>query len=97
MSRGDTLASGGHKASWGPLNVSQDQWDAVFGSASPKQDSSPLCGVSQAAPEKPPCIHKKSRHCRVSPDNLVGYGRLDRRAKIPHKRGKGPQSKSKGV
>lgn len=29
--KGDTLAAGGHSASWGPLKVSQQKWDSIFG------------------------------------------------------------------
>lgn len=28
---GDKLARGAHSATWGPMNVSQQKWDAVFG------------------------------------------------------------------
>lgn len=28
---GDKLARGGHSATWGPLNVSKEKWEAVFG------------------------------------------------------------------
>lgn len=37
MGRGDTLASGGVKATWGPLNVTKEKWDEIFNSIpSPK-------------------------------------------------------------
>lgn len=32
MGRGDTLASGGVRATYGPLEVSQEKWDEIFGS-----------------------------------------------------------------
>lgn len=35
--KGDTLASGGKSATFGPAKVSQEKWDAIFGKPEPKQ------------------------------------------------------------
>ena len=35
---GDRLARGANKASWGPLNVSKEQWDAAFAPADPEPE-----------------------------------------------------------
>lgn len=34
MGRGDTLASGGVRATWGPLNVTQKRWEQAVGKKS---------------------------------------------------------------
>jgi hypothetical protein len=50
MPRKDTLAQGAASASYGPISVSQQHWESIFGKAEAKV--SPLDSVSRKTPEK---------------------------------------------
>lgn len=83
---GDTLARGGFRAVWGPVPVSQEKWDSIFG---PK-DSAPSEGSCLAELDKPSGICANPGSV-PPPNNQVGHGRRGRRAKMTHQRGKKSQ------